>query len=69
MSRYIKYVKRLLAVRAAGENCVLATASEENANQFVLVLCNAIGKGSGAVGLLVFVMYDRCTQTTCFLLQ
>ena len=56
MCRYIKYVKRLLAVRAAGENCVLATASEENANQFVLVLCNAIGKGSCAVELLACTM-------------
>ena len=40
--RYAKYVKRLIAVRACGEYCVLATSGEE-AGQYILILCNAIG--------------------------
>jgi WD repeat-containing protein 35 len=39
-------VKRLIAIKAAGENCVLAAASDDNPNQFVLILCNAIGTTS-----------------------
>jgi len=64
--RYIKYVKRLLSIHAAGENCVLVTATEDEpdpvsgvvlprdgpiadstglpfADQYILILCNAIG--------------------------
>ena len=50
--RYIKYVKHLLAVCGAGENCVLIaavdaeTAAAEGGatgNTFAVVLCNAIG--------------------------
>jgi hypothetical protein len=41
--RYSKYVKRLLSIHAAGENCVLATAADDAPNQYVLILCNAIG--------------------------
>lgn len=37
-----KYVKRLTAIRAAGDHCVLATRAEEG-RQFILVLCNAVG--------------------------
>lgn len=41
--KYTKYVKKLMSIHAAGENCVLATGSAENSNQFILILCNAIG--------------------------
>ncbi len=41
--RHIKYVKKLIAIRAAGENCVFATRTEDNSGQFILILCNAIG--------------------------
>ena len=40
--RYAKYVKRLSSIRGCGEYCVLATKGEE-AGQFILILCNAIG--------------------------
>mmetsp|Transcript_15599 Transcript_15599/g.37800 ORF Transcript_15599/g.37800 Transcript_15599/m.37800 type:complete len:1119 (+) Transcript_15599:1703-5059(+) len=40
--RYAKYVKRLIAIRACGEYCILATSGEES-GQFILILCNAIG--------------------------
>mmetsp|Transcript_25500 Transcript_25500/g.48224 ORF Transcript_25500/g.48224 Transcript_25500/m.48224 type:complete len:1215 (+) Transcript_25500:126-3770(+) len=40
--RYAKYVKKLISIRACGEYCVLATKSEE-ADQYILILCNAIG--------------------------
>ena len=41
--RFIKYVKNLISVRAAGEHCVFATRSEDNPAEWVLILCNAIG--------------------------
>ena len=40
--RYAKYVKRLIAIRACGEYCILATSGEES-GQFIIILCNAIG--------------------------
>mmetsp|Transcript_9052 Transcript_9052/g.14851 ORF Transcript_9052/g.14851 Transcript_9052/m.14851 type:complete len:1200 (+) Transcript_9052:114-3713(+) len=41
--RYTKYVKKLMGIRASGENCVLATRADDNSGQFILILCNAIG--------------------------
>lgn len=45
--RYTKYVKKLRDIRAAGDNCVLATHSDDAAagggEQHILILCNAIG--------------------------
>jgi len=41
--RNVKFVGKLLAVRAAKENCVLATQADDSTGQYVLVLCNAIG--------------------------
>jgi WD repeat-containing protein 35 len=41
--RYVKYVKNLIAIKAAGENCVLATKSDDTSGQYILILCNAIG--------------------------
>ena len=40
---YTKYVKKLVAIRAAGDNCVLVTKADDNTEQFILILCNAIG--------------------------
>lgn len=39
----VKYVKALLDIKACGEYCVLATRADDDPNQFVLILCNAIG--------------------------
>jgi len=41
--RHIKYVKQLIAIRAAGENCVFATKTDDASGQYILILCNAIG--------------------------
>jgi WD repeat-containing protein 35 len=41
--RYTKFVKNLLSIHAAGENCVLATRADDNTGQHILILCNAIG--------------------------
>ena len=38
-----KYVKKLLDIKACAENCVLATRADDDPDQFILVLCNAIG--------------------------
>jgi WD repeat-containing protein 35 len=41
--KYVKYIKQLMSIHAAGENTVLVTQSEENESQHTLILCNAIG--------------------------
>ncbi|CAH1774582.1 unnamed protein product [Owenia fusiformis] len=41
--RYIKYVRNLISVTAYGDYCCLATRSEDQQGQYVLVLCNSIG--------------------------
>ncbi|CAK8696266.1 unnamed protein product [Clavelina lepadiformis] len=41
--KYMKYVKHLLLVAAAGEHSCLATKSEDDDGQYTLILCNAIG--------------------------
>eukprot|EP00741_Cyanophora_paradoxa_P024440 tig00022075_g23597.t1 len=41
--RYVKYVKKLIAIQAAGEHCVLATKADDASGQHILILCNAIG--------------------------
>eukprot|EP00736_Rhodelphis_marinus_P014135 Rmarinus@m.4538 len=41
--RHAKYVKKLLAIRAAGEYCVLATKADDSSGQYILILCNAMG--------------------------
>jgi WD repeat-containing protein 35 len=41
--KYVKYIKQLMSIHAAGENTVLVTQSEENETQHTLILCNAIG--------------------------
>jgi len=41
--RNVKYVKQLIAIRAAGDNCVFATRTDDSSGQFILILCNAIG--------------------------
>jgi len=41
--KHTKYVKKLLAIRACGDTCVLATKADDNSGQYILILCNAIG--------------------------
>lgn len=41
--RHIKYIKQLIAIRAAGENCIFATRADDSSGQYILILCNAIG--------------------------
>jgi hypothetical protein len=41
--RYTKYVKNLLSIHAAGDNCVLTTRTDDDSGQWILILCNAIG--------------------------
>ncbi|GAB6028434.1 WD repeat-containing protein 35 [Chamberlinius hualienensis] len=41
--RCVKYVKSLLSIAANQEYCVLATRSEDDNDQFALVVCNSIG--------------------------
>mmetsp|Transcript_10684 Transcript_10684/g.30908 ORF Transcript_10684/g.30908 Transcript_10684/m.30908 type:complete len:1031 (+) Transcript_10684:210-3302(+) len=41
--RYTKYIKKLLHVKAGEDYCVLATKTEEAAEQHILIVCNDIG--------------------------
>ena len=40
--KYTKYVKKLISIVAHGDYCVLSTHGDE-ADQYILILCNAIG--------------------------
>eukprot|EP00238_Polyblepharides_amylifera_P008608 CAMPEP_0196598138 /NCGR_PEP_ID=MMETSP1081-20130531/94147_1 /TAXON_ID=36882 /ORGANISM="Pyramimonas amylifera, Strain CCMP720" /LENGTH=1154 /DNA_ID=CAMNT_0041923789 /DNA_START=199 /DNA_END=3663 /DNA_ORIENTATION=- len=59
--RYAKYVKKLLSIRACGEYCVLATKGEEP-DQYILILCNAIGSPVDSKYIEVEPMYMTMTQ-------
>jgi WD repeat-containing protein 35 len=39
---FAKYVNRFVAIRAAGERCILVTKGETH-GQYILILCNALG--------------------------
>ena len=41
--KQVKYVKSLLSIKAAGDHCVFATRADDDSNQHILILCNAIG--------------------------
>lgn len=41
--KYTKYVKNLIRIKAAGDNCVLVTKSDDGSGKFILILCNSIG--------------------------
>ena len=41
--RILKFVKNLVTMTAGGENCILATRTEEADTQYALTLCNTIG--------------------------
>uniref|UniRef100_H2ZPD4 WD repeat-containing protein 35 n=1 Tax=Ciona savignyi TaxID=51511 RepID=H2ZPD4_CIOSA len=41
--KYVKFVKHLLLMDAAGSHCCLVTKAEDEADQYALVLCNTIG--------------------------
>ena len=60
--RFPKYVKSLLAIRAHGEYCVLATKGEEE-DQYILILCNAIGTPVDSKYIEVEPLYITMTQS------
>eukprot|EP00658_Telonema_sp_P-2_P057526 TRINITY_DN4596_c0_g6_i3.p1 TRINITY_DN4596_c0_g6~~TRINITY_DN4596_c0_g6_i3.p1 ORF type:complete len:1179 (-),score=268.48 TRINITY_DN4596_c0_g6_i3:50-3586(-) len=41
--KHTKYVKKLLKVCACGESCILLTKSDDASEQYILIVCNAIG--------------------------
>jgi WD repeat-containing protein 35 len=40
--KYLKYIKNLIAIKSAGEYCVIVTTTEED-NLWALVMCNSTG--------------------------
>ena len=46
VKRYTKYIKKLLHVKAGEDYCVLATKTEEAAEQHILIVCNDIGQSA-----------------------
>jgi WD repeat-containing protein 35 len=39
----VKYVRNLIGIAAAGDHCVLSTKTDDGSDQYVLILCNAMG--------------------------
>jgi WD repeat-containing protein 35 len=61
--RYVKYVKNLLFIRAAGENCVLVTkTSDGSSDKYILILCNAIGSPVDSKYIAVDPKFVTMTQ-------
>ncbi len=60
--KYIKYVKNLLALKSAGEYCVILTSSDE-ANVWALVLCNSTGSPVETKYLNFEPMYVAISRT------
>mmetsp|Transcript_68370 Transcript_68370/g.163192 ORF Transcript_68370/g.163192 Transcript_68370/m.163192 type:complete len:1174 (+) Transcript_68370:203-3724(+) len=61
-NKLVKYVKKLLMIRACGEYCVLATKTGE-ANVWVLILCNAIGAPVDSKYINIEPVYMTMTET------
>lgn len=60
--RHIKYVKQLITIRAAGDNCVFATRTDDNSGQYILILCNAIGSPVDSKYIDVEPLYLAMTE-------
>jgi hypothetical protein len=43
VQRFIKFIKNLIGIAAAGDHCVMSTRADDVSGQYVLILCNAIG--------------------------
>ena len=41
--KHVKYMRRLQKISACGEYCVLVAKVEEEVDQWVIILCNAVG--------------------------
>jgi WD repeat-containing protein 35 len=41
--KHVKYMRRLQKIVACGEYCVLVAKAEEAPNQWIIILCNAVG--------------------------
>jgi WD repeat-containing protein 35 len=41
--KHIKYVKGLKQIKASGEYCIIVSKVEDVPNQWVIILCNAVG--------------------------
>jgi WD repeat-containing protein 35 len=59
---YKKYVRKLVDMRAAGDNCVLAKA-DDTGNQYILILCNAIGSPVDSKYVEVEPLHMAMTET------
>ncbi|ELT97636.1 hypothetical protein CAPTEDRAFT_160931 [Capitella teleta] len=61
--KYVKYVRNLISIRACGDYCCLATRADDQAGQFVLVLCNSIGTPLDSKYIDIEPMYVTMTRT------
>lgn len=62
--RYLKYVRNLMSITACGDHCILATKSVETNNQYVLVLCNAIGTPLDSKYIDIEPLFVTMTKTS-----
>eukprot|EP00053_Salpingoeca_punica_P010039 m.90373 g.90373 ORF g.90373 m.90373 type:complete len:1153 (-) comp15261_c1_seq1:288-3746(-) len=61
--RSSKYVKNLIDIAAAGDHCVLVTRSEDNPDQFSLIVCNAIGTPIDSKQIDIHPLFVSMTST------
>ncbi|OAE19425.1 hypothetical protein AXG93_4273s1210 [Marchantia polymorpha subsp. ruderalis] len=65
-TRYCKYVNRLVAVSGGGEHCVLATVGEIP-DQYILILCNAIGNPVDSKNISVEPLFVTMNSSYVFI--
>jgi len=61
--KYLKYIKKLINIAGFGEYCVLATKAEDAVDQYVLILCNAIGSPVDTKYISVEPLYVSMNKT------
>lgn len=60
--RYTKYIKGLLSIQAADDNCVLATLNPDSDGEYLLILCDTIGSPVDSKVMPIYPKYVTMTK-------
>ncbi len=60
--RHVKYVRKLLRIDAGGDHCLFCTRTDDDFNQYILILCNAIGSPTDTKYTLVEPLFTAMTD-------
>mmetsp|Transcript_14038 Transcript_14038/g.22384 ORF Transcript_14038/g.22384 Transcript_14038/m.22384 type:complete len:1210 (-) Transcript_14038:255-3884(-) len=60
--RHIKYVRKLVTIDAGGQHCVFCTKTDDSFDQYILILCNAIGSPADSKYITVQPLFTAMTS-------